>query len=99
MVDGIDANRNKWQDLCLSYQQRRRASLSNQSPESDHSPKSNEYTGTNQHPDSKETLKLVKNTKVRSKSECSQDVRSRVNKGSYDDNQASAGNITAAGMK
>ncbi|KAE8288709.1 Dual 3',5'-cyclic-AMP and -GMP phosphodiesterase 11A [Larimichthys crocea] len=99
MVDGIDANRNKWQDLCLSYQQRRRASLSNQSPESDHSPKSNEYTGTNQHPDSKETLKLVKNTKIRSKSECSQDVRSRVNKGSYDDNQASAGNITAAGMK
>ncbi|TKS81966.1 Dual 3',5'-cyclic-AMP and -GMP phosphodiesterase 11A [Collichthys lucidus] len=99
MVDGIDANRNKWQDLCLSYQQRRRASLSNQSPESDQSPKSNEYTGTNQHPDSKETLKLVKNTKVRSKSECSQDVRSRVNKGSYDDNQASAGNITAAGMK
>ncbi|XP_027142883.1 dual 3',5'-cyclic-AMP and -GMP phosphodiesterase 11A [Larimichthys crocea] len=99
MVDGIDANRNKWQDLCLSYQQRRRASLSNQSPESDRSPKSNEYTGTNQHPDSKETLKLVKNTKVRSKSECSQDVRSRVNKGSYDDNQASAGNITAAGMK
>lgn len=31
MVDEIDANRNKWQDLCLSYQQTRRASLTNQS--------------------------------------------------------------------
>uniref|UniRef100_A0A3Q0SC83 Phosphodiesterase n=1 Tax=Amphilophus citrinellus TaxID=61819 RepID=A0A3Q0SC83_AMPCI len=31
MTDGIDANREKWQDLCLSYQQTRRASVSNQS--------------------------------------------------------------------
>uniref|UniRef100_A0A672TE44 PDEase domain-containing protein n=1 Tax=Sinocyclocheilus grahami TaxID=75366 RepID=A0A672TE44_SINGR len=26
MVDGIDANRKKWEELCLSYQQTRRAS-------------------------------------------------------------------------
>uniref|UniRef100_A0A3Q1HT23 Phosphodiesterase n=1 Tax=Acanthochromis polyacanthus TaxID=80966 RepID=A0A3Q1HT23_9TELE len=33
MVDGIDANRQKWQDLCSSYQQTRRASVSNPSAE------------------------------------------------------------------
>ncbi|KAM9782509.1 dual 3',5'-cyclic-AMP and -GMP phosphodiesterase 11A [Neosynchiropus ocellatus] len=38
MVDGIDANRRKWQELCSSYQQSRRASESRpsrESPESD----------------------------------------------------------------
>lgn len=30
MVDGIDANRKKWQDLHVSYQQTRRASLPSQ---------------------------------------------------------------------
>ncbi|XP_070767780.1 dual 3',5'-cyclic-AMP and -GMP phosphodiesterase 11A [Enoplosus armatus] len=99
MLDGIDANRIKWQDLCSSYQQTRRASVSNQSSESDQSPESHEDTETNQQPDSTETLKPVENTKFGSKSKRSQEVRCRENKGSCDDKPASAGNITLAGKK
>ncbi|XP_042345491.1 dual 3',5'-cyclic-AMP and -GMP phosphodiesterase 11A [Plectropomus leopardus] len=77
MVDEIEANRNKWQELCSSYQETRRASVSNRSPEL------HEEAESNQHPDSTETLKPVKNIKFGSK--CSQDLRSRVSKGSCDD--------------
>ncbi|KAL7874181.1 hypothetical protein SRHO_G00051510 [Serrasalmus rhombeus] len=67
MVDGIDANRKKWEELCLSYQQARRASESsnrcqeegeaeesNQSAESTHKPhvQSCECAATNQNTDS-----------------------------------------------
>ncbi|XP_076593359.1 dual 3',5'-cyclic-AMP and -GMP phosphodiesterase 11A [Chaetodon auriga] len=97
MVDGIDANRNKWQDLCSSYQQTRRASLPNQSADLDHSPEPREDKETNQHSDSTETLKLVENTKFESK--CSHDASCRVNKGSCDDKPASTGNITSARKK
>lgn len=92
MVDGIDANRNKWQELCSSYQETRRASVSNQSAESDQS-----HEETNQQPDS--TEKPVENTKFGSKSKCSQDLRCRVNKGSCDDKPVSAGNMASAGKK
>lgn len=93
MVDGIDANRNKWQDLCLSYQQTRRASLSNQSANSGQSPESYENAKTNHHPDSTETLKRVQDTK------CSSDVRCKVNNGSCDDKPAPAGDIASARKK
>ncbi|KAM9352908.1 dual 3',5'-cyclic-AMP and -GMP phosphodiesterase 11A [Symphorus nematophorus] len=99
MVDGIDANRNKWQDLCSSYQQTRRASLFSESPDSDQSPESHEDVETNQHPDSTETLKPVEDMKFGSKSQYTHDVRSRVNKSSCDDKPASAGNTTSAGKK
>lgn len=33
MIDGIDSNRKKWEELCSSYRQARRASMSNQSTE------------------------------------------------------------------
>ena len=67
MVDGIDANRKKWEELCLSYQQARRASESsnlcqedgeaeesNQSAESAHRPhaQSCECEATTQNTDS-----------------------------------------------
>ncbi|XP_037392682.1 dual 3',5'-cyclic-AMP and -GMP phosphodiesterase 11A [Pygocentrus nattereri] len=67
MVDGIDANRKKWEELCLSYQQVCRASESsnlcqeegeaeesNQSAESTHKPhvQSCECAATNQNTDS-----------------------------------------------
>uniref|UniRef100_A0A8D3BEW1 Phosphodiesterase n=1 Tax=Scophthalmus maximus TaxID=52904 RepID=A0A8D3BEW1_SCOMX len=42
MVDGIDGNRKKWQELCWTYQHTSRASVSNQSTESDQSPESQE---------------------------------------------------------
>lgn len=49
MVDGIDANRKKWQDLHLSYQQTRRASLPSQGADTPlHSPESQENAKASQ---------------------------------------------------
>ncbi|XP_059196239.1 dual 3',5'-cyclic-AMP and -GMP phosphodiesterase 11A [Centropristis striata] len=94
MVDGIDANRNKWQELCSSYQEARRASVSNQSPESDQSPEHHEAAETDRHTDSTEALKPAESTKFGSKSKFSQDVRCRQNKSSCVD-----GNLTSTGKK
>ncbi|XP_054477200.1 dual 3',5'-cyclic-AMP and -GMP phosphodiesterase 11A [Anoplopoma fimbria] len=99
MVDGIDANRNKWQELCSSYQETRRASVSNQIAESDQSPEPLEAADSNQHLDSTETVELVENTKFGSKSKCSQDLRFRVNQGPCDGKSTSAGNMISAGKK
>uniref|UniRef100_A0A8C1Z7L3 Phosphodiesterase n=1 Tax=Cyprinus carpio TaxID=7962 RepID=A0A8C1Z7L3_CYPCA len=63
MVDGTDANRKKWEELCLSYQQTRRASEcisslepgeteSSQSSDSTHEPESSQSEATNQSEDS-----------------------------------------------
>ncbi|KAL0172647.1 hypothetical protein M9458_032958, partial [Cirrhinus mrigala] len=63
MVDGIDANRKKWEELCLSYQQTRRASEcisslepgeteSSQSSDSTYEPESSQSEATNQSEDS-----------------------------------------------
>ncbi len=63
MVDGIDANRKKWEELCRSYQQTRRASEcissleageteSPQSSDSTHEPESSQSEVTNQSKDS-----------------------------------------------
>uniref|UniRef100_A0A9J8BGP4 Phosphodiesterase n=1 Tax=Cyprinus carpio carpio TaxID=630221 RepID=A0A9J8BGP4_CYPCA len=63
MVDGTDANRMKWEELCLSYQQTRRASEcisslepgeteSSQSSDSTHEPESSQSEATNQSEDS-----------------------------------------------
>ncbi|XP_049440148.1 dual 3',5'-cyclic-AMP and -GMP phosphodiesterase 11A [Epinephelus fuscoguttatus] len=79
MVDGIEANRSKWQDLCSSYQETRRGSVSNQSPEP------REDSERNQQPDSAGTLMSITHTKSGSKSKCSQDLRCRVGKGSCGD--------------
>ncbi|XP_062322745.1 dual 3',5'-cyclic-AMP and -GMP phosphodiesterase 11A [Osmerus eperlanus] len=48
MVDGIDANRRKWEELCSSYQQTRTASESNQSPEASPNPEPGQRGETNQ---------------------------------------------------
>ncbi|XP_034731046.1 dual 3',5'-cyclic-AMP and -GMP phosphodiesterase 11A [Etheostoma cragini] len=81
MVDGIDANRNKWQKLCSSYQETRRFSVSNKSGESDQSTESHEDAEENQQP---ETLKPVENNTSESKSKCCQNPRCSVNKDSCD---------------
>ncbi|XP_018544186.1 dual 3',5'-cyclic-AMP and -GMP phosphodiesterase 11A [Lates calcarifer] len=99
MVDGIDANRKKWQELCSSYQQTRRVLMSNQSTESEQSPESHEDAQTSQHLESTETMKLVENAKFASKSKCSQDLKCRINKDSCDDQPASTGNTTSSGKK
>ncbi|KAM7383592.1 hypothetical protein PAMP_003231 [Pampus punctatissimus] len=87
MVDGIDANRKKWQELCSSYQQTRRASVSNQSIEPSQNPESNE------NPESTQMVKLVENTMFGSKSKASHNLKCRVNKDSWDDKAAPAGNL------
>ncbi|XP_058502792.1 dual 3',5'-cyclic-AMP and -GMP phosphodiesterase 11A [Solea solea] len=99
MVDGIDANRKKWQGLCSSYQQTRRESVSNQSSESDQSPESHEQSESSQQQESKETVKPMENAKFGLKSKCCQDVKCRVGKDCCDDQPASAGNTTCAGKK
>ncbi|XP_010774637.1 dual 3',5'-cyclic-AMP and -GMP phosphodiesterase 11A [Notothenia coriiceps] len=45
MVDEIDANRNKWQELCSSDQEPRRASVTDLSPEPQEQPDSTEKCG------------------------------------------------------
>ncbi|KAG7474875.1 dual 3 3' [Solea senegalensis] len=99
MVDGIDANRKKWQGLCSTYQQTRRESVSNQSSESDQSPESHEQSESSQQQESKETVKPMENAKFGLKSKCCQDVKCRVGKDSCDDQPASAGDTTCAGKK
>lgn len=59
MADEIDANRNKWQDLCLSYQQTRRASLANQSADLSQNLESCENKEDGQH---REVLTQVQDT-------------------------------------
>lgn len=59
MADEIDANRNKWQSLCLSYQQTRRASLATQSADPSQSLESCENTEDAQH---REALTQVQDT-------------------------------------
>lgn len=97
MVDGIDANRKKWQELCSSYQQTRKVSVSNQSTESDQSPESHEDPETSQHPESTEAVKPVENSKFGLK--CGQGLKCGVSKDSCDNQPASAANTTSAGKK
>lgn len=61
MVDGIDANRKKWQDLHVSYQQTRRASLPSQgadTPLQTPEPQENAKTNQQQAQDTKSTLEI-----------------------------------------
>uniref|UniRef100_A0A3P8SRQ0 Phosphodiesterase n=1 Tax=Amphiprion percula TaxID=161767 RepID=A0A3P8SRQ0_AMPPE len=97
MMDGIDANRQKWQDLSSSYQQTRRASVSNPSTEPGQNTEFSEDTETSERPKTAATVKLDENNKLKSK--CRQDLKWRLNKQPCDDEAASAGNVTPAGNK
>ncbi|XP_051577105.1 dual 3',5'-cyclic-AMP and -GMP phosphodiesterase 11A-like [Myxocyprinus asiaticus] len=67
MVDGIDANRKKWDELCLSYQQTRRASECNfiletgEGADSMHMPESSHSEVTNQNTDSTHSVEPNQN--------------------------------------
>lgn len=91
MVDEIDANRKKWQDLCSSYQQTRRASVPNPSqkiePTQDAETKSTE------------TVKPSENIKFGPKSKSSQDLKCRVNTESCDGKAAASGGSTTPAAK
>ncbi|XP_030015089.1 dual 3',5'-cyclic-AMP and -GMP phosphodiesterase 11A isoform X1 [Sphaeramia orbicularis] len=87
MVDGIESNRKKWQELCSSDQHR--ALVSNQSAEPGQSPQSHEDAESNQPSEAKETVKLVKDTKLGSTPQLSQGLKCGVNKDSCDGAAAS----------
>ncbi|CAB1446386.1 unnamed protein product [Pleuronectes platessa] len=95
MVEEIDANRKKWQDLCSTYQQT--CSESTESTESDPSPEPHEEAETSQHQESTESERPVENAKFGSKSKCSHALRCRESEECC--NEPSAHSTTPAGKK
>lgn len=90
MVDGINANWEKWQELCFSSQRTPlRASVSNQSTDP---VESSDEAETTKQSETTEKVNRVKNTKFGSKPECSEVLRFRANK-------ESDGGTTSAGEK
>ncbi|XP_061573915.1 dual 3',5'-cyclic-AMP and -GMP phosphodiesterase 11A [Cololabis saira] len=94
MVDGINANREKWQELCSSCHQTHRASMSSQNTDPGHEMKSGTNEETSDHLECTEKVKPLKNTMFGLKSDHDEDLRCRANKDSSDDKAASSGNIT-----
>ncbi|XP_013864220.1 dual 3',5'-cyclic-AMP and -GMP phosphodiesterase 11A [Austrofundulus limnaeus] len=88
MVDGINANREKWQELCFTSQQMCRVSLSSQSTDPGQNTKSSDEAETTQLPETTGKVNHVNNAKFGSKSECSDALRCSTNK---DANTTSAG--------
>lgn len=80
MVNGIDANRQKWQELCMSYQENRRASTSSQSTDPGHNTESSDDGETSEFLKKTEKTSHVKNTKFGSKSESRELLSLRANK-------------------
>ncbi|KAM6910790.1 dual 3',5'-cyclic-AMP and -GMP phosphodiesterase 11A [Xenentodon cancila] len=95
MVDGIDANREKWEELCSSYHQTCRASMSSQNTDPDQNMKSSVNEETSDHLECTEKVKPVKNTMFVLKPDYDVDLRCRANKDSSDDKAESTGNITS----
>ncbi|XP_062255298.1 dual 3',5'-cyclic-AMP and -GMP phosphodiesterase 11A [Platichthys flesus] len=95
MVEEIDANRKKWQDLCSTYQHT--CSESTESTESDPSPEPHEEAETSQHHESTESVRPVENAQFGSKSKASQALRYRESEECCDD--PSADSTTPAGKK
>lgn len=69
MVDGIDANRNKWQDLCSSYQETRITSVSNLCPELDQTPELHKNKQPNELQESLGTMMPAEGKQLSSKSQ------------------------------
>ncbi|CAG6015597.1 unnamed protein product [Menidia menidia] len=93
MMDGIDANREKWQELCLSYQQTRRASMSSQSTEPGQNAQFSYDAETTELSGCSERGKPVKTSRFGSKSESCDDLRCRTNKESCNDKSVPAGKM------
>ncbi|XP_037532932.1 dual 3',5'-cyclic-AMP and -GMP phosphodiesterase 11A [Nematolebias whitei] len=90
MVDGINANWEKWQELCFSSQRTLlRVSVSSQSTDP---VESSDEAETTKQSETTEKVNRVKNTKFGSKSECGEVLRFRANK-------ESDGGTTSAGEK
>ncbi|XP_017281932.1 dual 3',5'-cyclic-AMP and -GMP phosphodiesterase 11A [Kryptolebias marmoratus] len=92
MVDGIDANREQWQELCSSSQLTRRASVSSQSTDPGQNTESSDDSETAEQPESAETESRVGRAKVGSKPESGDVFRCRATR-------EPGGNMTPAGKK
>lgn len=99
MLDGIDGNRERWQELCLSYQQTRRASVSSQSTDLGQNTDSSDDAETSKMLRKAEKTAQVKNTQFGSKSDCREVVRCRANKEACNDKAASDDNKTISRKK
>uniref|UniRef100_A0A1A7XMP4 Phosphodiesterase n=1 Tax=Iconisemion striatum TaxID=60296 RepID=A0A1A7XMP4_9TELE len=90
MVDGINANREKWQEMTFPNQQTRIASVCSESPDPNQNTESGHGADTATPRDATENKRHVR--KFGPKSECSEVLRSRGIK-------ESDGNLTSAGKK
>lgn len=80
MVDGINGNREKWQEICLSDQQTRRASVSSQNTDPGQNTEFSDDAETNELLEKGGKTALIKNTEFGSKSDCREVLRCRANK-------------------
>ncbi|XP_026149882.1 dual 3',5'-cyclic-AMP and -GMP phosphodiesterase 11A [Mastacembelus armatus] len=79
MVDGIDANRKKWQELCSSYEQTHRVSVSIQGTDAAQGPESSDPRA-----ESTQAVTTGGNDKFGAKPKCGQGLKCRVNRDSCD---------------
>lgn len=92
MVDGIDANRRKWQEKAG------RVSMSDQSTESDLNAESQDDAESH-YQEFTQTEKPVENGMFGSKSKCSQDLKCRANRDFCEDQPDPAGSTTSTEVK
>ncbi|XP_020565789.1 dual 3',5'-cyclic-AMP and -GMP phosphodiesterase 11A-like [Oryzias latipes] len=85
MLDGIEANREKWQELCLSRERTHRASVSSLFPEPGQNTEPSDDAKTSESLERPEKDRPVKNNIMGSKFDCTDDRGCRANKESSDD--------------
>ncbi|KAF6739674.1 Dual 3',5'-cyclic-AMP and -GMP phosphodiesterase 11A [Oryzias melastigma] len=85
MLDGIEANRERWQELCLSRERTRRATVSSLFPEPGQNIEPSDDVKTSESLERPEKDRPVKTNTMGSKFDCVDDRRCRANKESSDD--------------
>ncbi|RVE62591.1 hypothetical protein OJAV_G00158520 [Oryzias javanicus] len=85
MLDGIEANRERWQELCLSRERTRRATVSSLFPEPGQNIEPSDDAKSSESLERPEKDRPVKNTTMGTKFDCIDDRRCRANKESSDD--------------
>ncbi|XP_024123932.1 dual 3',5'-cyclic-AMP and -GMP phosphodiesterase 11A isoform X1 [Oryzias melastigma] len=85
MLDGIEANRERWQELCLSRERTRRATVSSLFPEPGQNIEPSDDVKTSENLERPEKDRPVKTNTMGSKFDCVDDRRCRANKESSDD--------------
>ncbi|XP_008430734.1 dual 3',5'-cyclic-AMP and -GMP phosphodiesterase 11A isoform X3 [Poecilia reticulata] len=96
MVDGINGNREKWQELCLSDQQTRGGSVSSQNTDPGQNTEFSDDAETSDFLEKAEKTAQIKDAEFGSKSDCREVLRCRANKETCHD---TANNKTVPGKK